>query len=178
MKKALFLALMIGLILSSCTRDKSINFSVEDGAFAVFLVDNEEELMLSSLQVRLEDMHLAPTPLFTSSDINYYQWSTHQIQIKESRCPIPIDLMRHHFFVVTVGLEKIYYGEFVLDIMSKSVDRPVIRLMPGINDGGTPYFLECLCRIEAGYPWPSGGQLDLRPDQRIYDALKKAGKLI
>jgi len=77
-----------------------------------------------------------------------------------------------------VGKEKIYYGEFVLDIMSKTVDRPVIRLKPGIDDGGTPYFLECRFTIDGGYPWPFEGVPDLRPDQRIYDALKKAGKLI
>lgn len=178
MKHTLFLVLMIGFILSSCTRDKTINSTVEDGGFAVFLVDNEEELWQSAASSpQLAAMKLASTPLFTSSDINYYQWSTHQIQIKESRCPIPINLGPHHFFVVTVGKEKIYYGEFVLANMSKNVKRPVIMLTP-CDEALRPFFLECLCRIEAGYPWPSGGQLDLRPDQRIYNALKKSGKLI
>lgn len=180
MKGLTTIALMMLLILS-CVRDKKITAPIGEDVFAVYLVANEQELMNSAQShLMLDDLVPEAAPLFTVFDLQSYQWSSHAFKLRKDGCPKFIDLNQHHLFIVVVGRERIYWGEFVLDIMSRSVDRPVLHLMPPESPAASKlYLFPCENRFEASYP---GGlaepAYDLRDDVRIYDALNKAGVLI
>ncbi|RPH92811.1 MAG: hypothetical protein EHM72_16925 [Calditrichaeota bacterium] len=180
MKRSMMVTLMMLLILS-CVRDKKITAPIGEDVFALYLVANEQELMDSAKShLTLDDLVPEAVPFFTVFDLEFYQWSSHAFKLRHNCCPKYIDLNQYHLFLVVVGTERIYWGEFVLDIMSRSVDRPVLHLMPPQSPVVATLFLfPCENRFAASYPEGLAEPAnDSRSDERIYNALKKAGVLI
>jgi hypothetical protein len=122
-------------------------------------------------QVSLSEIKLSDQPLISLEDINTYSFDTHEISLvpsAETRLSA-IDLAGKPF-VITVGDEAIYAGEFMALYMSRSSDKVVI-LWPPMENKAT-------LKIQLGYPGPDffSGE-DPRGDPRIQESLSNAGKL-
>ncbi len=124
------------------------------------------------------------TPLIEQDDIVSYDWTKHIIKLtpeaakklneylKKNRP----DVWFNRKFIVCIDGIEIYQGAFGTIGSSLSFDGPVILDFCWGPDIGEKR-VENEIHISFGYPKPYPGSKDPRGDRRIYNALKKAGKL-
>jgi hypothetical protein len=139
------------------------------GRFAIYLPAEgfrlEEMADLSKIQL-MED------PILSVDDILAYSSATHEIRLRSSAAERLAQLgLPGKPFVVAVGREAVYAGEFMGAWMSRSSQAVVILWPPMGSDGDT-------IRIQLGYPGPDFfiGE-DPRSDSRILESLEQASLL-
>jgi len=140
-----------------------------DSGFAFYLLRDSTVATYQILNVPIDSLRLALVPLFTAQDIKSYSWSTHTFVLKPKSDSIFKNICsirrksRDVPFVINVGNERIYVGEF---------NSPLSSLSPPwtyIIGSTSPYKL---C-------YPGLARLpDMRSDKRIHDALQAAGVLV
>jgi hypothetical protein len=142
--------------------------------FAIYLVENGE-IAPEASATDLAALTLGKEPMLTMQDIEYYDYSTHYIFLKEECDLTRADLEEMKYFadrpfVVVAGGERIYLGYF--HSMFSSAFPP---LTPLIN---VPV-LSSKDIIHIEKPWLMAGQewQDVRFDDRIKSSLDTAGKL-
>lgn len=146
------------------------------GEFAIYLVDLDQGMSAQdALQVDLDELELADTPILAIDDIISYDWETHAITLTDTAyerlAQLQVPIAPGAPFVVCVGREPVYRGAFWASFSSASFDGIAIVLPP---------VEELPIRIQLGYPESLGlftGE-DLRSDPRILQALAETGKLI
>jgi hypothetical protein len=174
---SVFLAILVACWHVGCDRDKSPLIWVEDGEFALFVV---EDSMYGESNVQLNQLKLSPTPLLAAADITAYDWRKHHIAFPET---VHKRLLRHtelwgKGFVVAVGNERIYWGLFQSHADSYGCLNPVIMLYPRSSD--FRFVLTSSIFIQRSYfdGEDQETEPDPRSDIRIYNSLKKARILI
>lgn len=112
------------------------------------------------------------TPFILQEDIESYEWATHTITLTPTgvaKIPQNLELFSQKKFVISINGETIYTGFFVNALSSGIWEGPVI-VLPSMTNQFEP-LNENQIRIDKGYP-PHLTEVDLRNDQRIYNALK------
>ena len=139
------------------------------GRFAIYLPAEgfrlEEMADLSKIQL-MED------PILSVDDILAYSSATHEIRLRSSAAERLARLgLPGKPFVVAVGREPVYAGEFMAAWMSRTSQAVVILWPPMNSDRHT-------IQIQLGYPGPDFfiGE-DPRSDSRILESLKQASLL-
>ena len=139
------------------------------GRFAIYLPAEgfrlEEMADLSKIQL-MED------PILSVDDILAYSSATHEIRLRSSAAERLARLgLPGKLFVVAVGREPVYAGEFMAAWMSRTSQAVVILWPPMNSDRHT-------IQIQLGYPGPDFfiGE-DPRSDSRILESLKQASLL-
>jgi len=140
--------------------------------FAIYLVVQTGAAQ-DSFQAELNDLELEETPVLSMDDIVRYVWDTHRMTLTDAayerlaRLPVPVAPGLP--FVVCVGGERIYAGEFWTSLSSAIYHGIVIDVLPATAKRPL--------RIQLGYPESEffTGE-DLRADPRIMRALEEAGK--
>jgi len=139
------------------------------GRFAIYLPTEgyrlEEMADLSKVQL-MED------PILSVDDILAYSSATHEIRLRSSAAERLARLgLPGKLFVVAVGREPVYAGEFMAAWMSRTSQAVVILWPPMNSDRHT-------VQIQLGYPGPDFfiGE-DPRSDSRILESLEQASLL-
>jgi hypothetical protein len=139
------------------------------GRFAIYLPAEgfrlEEMADLSKIQL-MED------PILSVDDILAYSSATHEIRLRSSAAERLARLgLPGNAFVVAVGREPVYAGEFMGAWMSRTSQAVVILWPPMNSDRHT-------IQIQLGYPGPDFfiGE-DPRSDSRILESLEQASLL-
>lgn len=173
MRTILLSVIAISLFIS-CV-DKSLVSENGNGRVEFYLLSDSKLLATEAAKKDLSALQLSSEPLFTSKEISYYKWNSHEFyldslsakRIKEytkanqSVFGIP--------FVVTVDKEKIYLGAFWFLYSSIGPSFPYIE----ITFLSSP--LQQKFIISAAW---TDGTPERRNDARIYQALKTEGILI
>lgn len=169
---SLLMLLTFTILLFGCNQKNGIipkqnTDAAKEPAYAIYLIKNAKsfddirKLDINSLQIESQ-------PIITDEDIESYSWSNHTIQLKQELNKNGISTIKGIGtpFVVRAEHQNIYAGAFWSSISSASADFPVIIV------------LEKTLTLQQGYP---GGDPEVVPDHRqdnrIYNALKKSGKL-
>jgi hypothetical protein len=143
---------------------------VQHSGFAFYLLRDSTIATYKIFKVPLDSLALASEPLFTAQDIKTYSWSTHIFTLnpKVDSVFAPLCTLgrksRDIPFVIKVGNERIYLGEFY---------SPYSSLLPPCAyifiSSSSPYKINYT--KFASHP-------DKRSDNRIHNALQAASVLI
>ena len=165
-----YLGSIIVLSVSLLSQARSQSTSLKDSGFAFYLLRDSTIATYRIIDVPIDSLALDSVPLFTGQDIKSYFWSTHTFVLKpkaDSAFRKICSLGRRSGdipFVVSVGNERIYLGEFSSPLSSFSPHCTFIGL-----GSPSPYRLY----------YPGLASLpDKRSDKRIHDALQTAGVLV
>ncbi len=165
------------LILSASTLSNL--FAAQNG-FSIYLAAKKKISSNQLIEKGIQYVWLEKKPLITTDDIVSYNKKTHEIVLTPKAFDRYLkikDLGISAPFVVCVGKERIYAGDFVLPICSASFNGVVIEECQsmGICD---QQFKNKVLRLQLGYPGENFFKgFDPRSDSRILDALKQARKL-
>ena len=142
MKKIIlyFMAIMIGIFLMAC--DSKDN----DKSFEVYLIEYTGDNWIDNV----DEFVLSDKPLFTDEDIIEYNWSNHQIILKDEFLEKLsknnkettdtenfknaaggsklFNTVQRDYFVVVVNDKKIYYGNFKQSVLSSYMNPSAIML--------------------------------------------------
>jgi hypothetical protein len=169
MKLLLFVAIIFASISLEC-QSLSDKFVSKDSTFAFYFLRNSTIATHQILNLSLDSLVLASAPVFTALDIKTYSWSTHTFFLKPkidsiSKVLCTIGSKSHDIpFVIKVGSERIYLGEF--NSPSSSLSPQCAYISMGSDSS-----------YKLNYSKLSS-QPDKRSDKRIHDALQVAGVLI
>ncbi len=159
----LFITLLAIMLISSC-------MPANQNEFAIYLLKNKtliENPISTPNSVELEDK-----PIISTLDIISYSKETHEITLTAEAFERVQNLevtVRGRPFAVCVGRETIYTGAFWTPISSIGF-RGIIIMKPLTNSDKI--------QLEPGYPSESFFQgVDPRDDPRIFEALRRSGKL-
>jgi hypothetical protein len=158
------------LLIVSC--NKSPNEAEVDGDFGIYLT--ADNILPNDLKnMDLPRVRLQKEPIIGINDIRTYERESHGIYLTESGVQ-KLDTfkaaVRGISFVVCVGNKPIYSGAFWTGISSISFDGVIIELT--FLHGNSVL-------ISLGYPTEDFYKgKDPRSDPRIFESLKRAGKLI
>jgi hypothetical protein len=144
---------------------------------AVRRLEDENLTAAQAATLPLDSLVLYPFPLLDLGALSYYDAQTHTMVLGGWRTVdyicnqlpvVPVDGLP---FVIVVNEEPIYLGAFYTLFSSASFDHPVIIIdLPDTPDDRLT--------IDRAYPGdPPTGTPDPRPDPRLLDFLRKAGKL-
>jgi hypothetical protein len=139
------------------------------GRFAIYLP--AEGFRLEGM-ADLSKIQLMEDPILSVDDILAYSSATHEIRLRSSAAERLARLgLPGKLFVVAVGREPVYAGEFMGAWMSRSSQAVVILWPPMNSDRHT-------IQIQLGYPGPDFfiGE-DPRSDSRILESLEQASLL-
>ena len=176
MKKSIicYLLVLLGLMIlfSGCKgTSKDIQKTEQQAKLALFLVKDLKPY--EAYKVELDKLSLESTPVLTDSEILEYSWATHEFRLSQDvllerlKGSVPITIGRA--FVLVANGERIYLGAFWSHL--SSVSPPDIPIINSIWSREDKYKYKSY-KID----YFSNGK-DLRKDERIYEVLKKAGKL-
>ena len=173
MKKIMlyFMAIMIGIFLMAC--DSKDN----DKSFEVYLIEYTGDNWIDNV----DEFLLPDKPLFTDEDIIEYNWSNHQIILKDEFLEKLRDnnkettdtenfknaaggsklfnTVQRDYFVVVVNDKKIYYGNFKQSVFSSYMNPSAIML-----DTPTGVVIDL-----------SNTSEEIRNSKEIYEVLKDIG---
>jgi hypothetical protein len=141
----------------------------QPGDFAIYLPAG---IQFAQDIAELENVVLEDDPVLSVEDIVSYTAESHQIVIRPSAADRMDQLdLPGKPFIVTVGGQPVYAGEFMAAYFSRSSDRVVILWPPMTGDRLT-------IQIQLGYPWADffAGE-DPRSDPRILQSLAQSGIL-
>ncbi|MDD5190465.1 MAG: hypothetical protein PHE50_05420 [Dehalococcoidales bacterium] len=163
---AIFL-LLLGTV--SCTLDhKNDNTVYPADDFAIyFLADTPENNVYPLNDTDLSTLNLASTPWITLNDIDYYDFSTHYIYLKNAESNLKFDPKKSFVypFVVVAGGERCYLGH-VVHIASSSLALTPMIYYPGFLPAD-------ILEIRRN---GLDGTIDARNDPRVIEALINSGK--
>jgi hypothetical protein len=173
MRKAVIPALftLMSLALAGCISITIFGEATPSatGEFAIYLPATEQFV---DAITDLELVALADEPVISTLDIVSYDAQSHEIVI----LPAAADRMDQldlpgRAFIVTVGGQPVYSGEFMAAYFSRSSDHVVILWPPMTGDRLT-------IQIQLGYPWADffTGE-DPRSDPLILESLRQADVL-
>ncbi len=151
-------------------RSQQRNSDSQHSRFAFYLLRDSTVGISRILGVALDSLALSSTPLFRDTDIKTYSWSTHSFTLKPKADSIFTPFLvlgrklRSIPFVIMVGNERIYLGEFWSPYSSLSPQCAYVFI-----SSKSPY------RISYSKP---ASQPDRRSDKRIHEALQVAGVLV
>jgi len=171
MKK--YLTILTLLLNTYCSREKNPIITTIESDFSIFLTKSME-LQLDS---DINKVELESVPLLTTTNISFYDFSTHCIYLTESRDKIYSDLVDenntfkeiYHPFVLIAQNERIYMG-WLWSPFKTSMG----TFGPSIFD--TDYFPEDVIQIFSIEPYNflRYEMSDVRDDDRIKRALQEA----
>ncbi|MGD2253772.1 MAG: hypothetical protein PVF70_12735 [Anaerolineales bacterium] len=162
---------LLSLVLAGCVSITILGETTPTaaGEFAIYLPATEQFV---DAITDLELVALADEPVISTLDIVSYDAQSHEIVI----LPAAADRMDQlelpgKAFIVTVGGQPVYAGEFMAAYFSRSSDHVVILWPPMTGDRLT-------IQIQLGYPWADffSGE-DPRSDPLILESLRLAGVL-
>jgi hypothetical protein len=142
--------------------------------FAIYLVDGLD--MQGEQQKKLSELSLSQEPVLTDKDLIEYNWSTHEFKLRDDTETAKAFLeiikignvpVSGRSFVVVCENERIYKGRFHSLLSSTFLTQ-------------TPFITELFAddsSIRINYANLEGDE-DPRDDERIYNVLRKLGKLI
>lgn len=175
--KSLISVTAIFILLCGCNSNPT-----DSGAgnqFSIYLTKNVENN--SPTKVSLDKLTLEEDPILSLSSIEFYQWSNHKIKFStEAKEKIKLkEPLFGRFFIVTALNERIYWGLFTDGASSAGCNNPVITVWSRAVLQDTSFITNEFV-IERAYPSYIGNKndKDLREDFRIYNVLKKSGKLV
>ena len=162
--------LLILLLFIGC--NKSPNEATVEGDFGIYLT--ADNILPSDVKnMDLSKIKLQPEPIIGINDIQVYERESHAIYLTDSGVKkldtfkIPV---RGVSFIVCIGNKPIYSGAFWTGISSISFDGVIIELT---------FLYGNSVLISLGYPTEDFYKgKDPRSDPRIFEALRRAGKLI
>jgi len=144
----------------------------QQNEFAIYLA-TQDVTTIEAMAIDIQHITLEDEPVLTVDDIVSYSEEWHEIILlprayeRFQALKVPVT---GRPFVVCVGNERIYAGAFWTPISSLLFDGVTIWQPLGGDNR--------LIRIEFGYPSAGYGTgEDPRSDERIMDALRRAGKL-
>jgi hypothetical protein len=161
---------LLPIPLIGCVRDsKGINADTSGNGFAIYLVVNPTLVQAYATQdTDLSDLELQEEPWLSLKDIDYYDFSSHHIYLRETTDVFGKGGKRSFAepFVVVVDGERCYLGYFLSTASSFLPRGPYIHY-PG-------FLADDVISIENSL---LEGETDVRYDPRIREAFAKAGKL-
>jgi len=165
MKKQLITAIFILIALFGIG---SIQAGETDVSFAIYLGNT-----VARSETPLSKMELSKEPFLTDADIIEYRWNQHEIALSPQGIKKFRQLAKRReegrSFVVVADGVRCYQGAFWKMSWSSSYPYPVILIDSLSNN---------ILTIGRAYPAPASAKgEDPRNDKRIYDALKRKGKL-
>ena len=164
------------ILLVSCTPDstKTDRIASEEEGFAIYLIKDDTPLYLMKT---INNPQLEKDPLITISDVISYDWITHEISLSETgkqklaKFDLPVG---GRVFVICVDSIPAYQGVLYHPASSYyPFEKPVITILPGAKDSSFPFQI----KWEPASDNASVSLDDPRDDSRIYESLKKWGKL-
>ena len=138
--------------------------------FSIYLLAEKIE---GGLPDDLASLKLQEEPWLSVEDIDYYDFSTHYIYLKEDKTSLfgrGLQNQMYSDFVVVADDERCYLGRFHPLFSSQMPMTPIISDYPGFE-------LSPEDVISITYPFRAESTEDLRNDPRILNALAQAGKL-
>ncbi len=168
--KHLLVYIIVFLLLASAAGCAGPATETGGNVFAIYLLEGEN---MRELPGDLNELVLREEPWLTIDEIDFYDYSTHYIYLKEDRFPpfpseLPTSLL--YPFVVVAGGERCYPGHFVSTVSSYAPPNPVIMM-----DDFAGFYPEDIIAIEEGYFGSTAP--DLRDDKRVRQALLESHKL-
>jgi hypothetical protein len=167
MKGQIFLFLFISTLLFKCSNSTSP--ILNDSEFGIYFLKETLINSKDAMEKPLENLELQSDPILDIEDIISYNWGEHTIEVssinfeKIKNIENKIKSTYGLPFVVAVGKDKIYLGNFFpLYSSLMYMDLPHINVAP-------------LTEIKI-YKAPLDIE-DKRNDERIYSVLKENGKL-
>ncbi len=120
----------------------------------------------------LDELELLDEPWLTAEDMDFYDYATHCIYLKDEVLPIAARFPSAHVsaFVLVAGGERCYLGYFISPVSSYLPAAPYIMAAPTFS-----FYPEDILAIY--YRPVQDAPADVRRDARIHDALSAAGKL-
>ncbi len=180
MNKKLIAAIMcISLLLVGCSnaidirRENIDEFINEDKHtqpnFAIYLVENMDTI--DAIKMDINNLMLEDTPILTDQNISNYIWDTHEITlIKDDKLKKILDEKIYWKipvsgkpFVLMCNGERIYIGAFWTALSS-------------LSDPGSPIIMSDF-KDENYFRIACNKANDVRNDKRVYNTMKKLGKL-
>ncbi len=159
-----------------CTKDKNPAGTSDEEGFAFYLIADSASTIWPSMQSGLDSYLLSATPLFGAAELDYYDWRDHRFSVRNEVFRNIMNLVRSRqsvhgipFLVVAQGSRR-YAGAFWFGYSSIAPTFPYIESDLLLSQDDLPPVL----KIEKGLFM----ETDLRNDPLVYDALKKAHKLI
>lgn len=181
------IATMVLMVCSACSlKNNSEEKDNDKASFEIYLVNvNESSGALNKdLNKDLNKLKLEEQPVLTDKNISEYVWKTHQIKlirddelnkVIEEKLDLKIPVGGKQFVVVCNG-ERIYRGMFwsMLSSAWPPEDCPIINSFIGERDYFDIFFQG---KNDVQGNDDVQGENDVRNDKRIYETLKKLGKL-
>ncbi len=173
MKKLLCISTS-ALIVLSCFGDKTPTGPATDATFAIYLLNDTIMTTSQADTCELSELQLQDEPWLSVEDIEFYDYSTHCIYLKDDKSsffnslgsmPVVPLVAGGKPFVVVADQERCYLGTF------HSMISCSMPSTPNINDGDLFRYPEDVIHIARTNITDS----DVRGDTRIRDALIKAG---
>lgn len=107
------------LIVLSCFGDETPTGPATDATFAIYLLDDTTMTTFQAIEYELSELQLQGAPWLSIDDIDFYDFSTHCIYLKENFSSLfssdTINVWRNVFgtpFVVVADGERCYLGSF------------------------------------------------------------------
>ncbi len=176
MKNILACIAVISLI-GCCKSEKNpLKPGLYDG-FAIYTLADSTITATEAAQKSINSLGLQNEPIIADEDLDYYKWSDHSFSLKSNANERVRQLAKSRPtvfgipFVVVAKKERIYLGAFWYAFSSVAPFFPTIDVTCFMLKGDSTTVL----KIEKSW---IENQPDVRNDDRIYQALKKAGVLI
>jgi len=180
--KPINIVMIVMLIMSTgigCQQNNDSPSYMND-QFSIYLLKDENITSEQFQQLNLSELELKTEPWLSIEDIEFYDFSTHYIYLKEDKASLferdpdafPTGSSSKFFVVVAQG-EISYLGEILSPVSSSGHMVPYI--LEGFPIGMSPYPSDIIHIIR--YPMYMGSyDEDVRTDENIKDALVQAGK--
>jgi hypothetical protein len=176
MKKYIIIIILM-ILISGCVKDQNPFSPWSQDCFTITLLADSTITAIEAADKPIEALNLAPTPLITTEDMVFYQWSHHRFSLKpdtDKALKKVVSRQQTVFgipFITTVGDDRIYLGAFWFIFSSVAPHFPTIEvgMLLGENNTTSIFTIEKTWFDE---------EEDKRNDPRIYQALKKAGVLL
>lgn len=173
MRNILLMVSLLTIILS-CSET---NEPLVDNEFSIYMV--KDTTNNSPYEVSINNLILEEEPVISLNDIISYSWDIHQIEFSDDakeRLKLKEPLYGK-YFVLSASNQRMYWGIFIFDICSSTINRPVINIPSTL--GMSQSYLSNSFRIDRAYPVYLGNEddPDIRENEIIYNVLKQSGKL-
>ena len=176
MKNRWILLIILTLGLAACALRPAGDTSPTE-AFELYLLADDQAHGADIIDIPIDALELAESPLLTTSDLISYDRSTHAIELTDGGFQKVTTLLESGVqvagipFVIISGGERLYAGAFWTPLSSQSYDGVVIIDPAFLSESNT-------IQITLGYPgvdFYSGA--DPRDNVRLMRALDAAGVL-
>jgi hypothetical protein len=175
MRRALFLLFVACVLIpAACVTDGNPVLPLNESGFALYLLADSTLTANGLSGVPIDSLVLAGNPALTTAGLNWYRWSDHRLSVKpEVAAGLRPRLRRPTVFgipfVITAHGSRRYVGAFWYAFSSIAPAVPNIMGDAFLMSGAPP----TEWTIERAWM----GEIDVRNDVAVHDALKQANKL-